>query len=433
MNKGHFILVFFMLFLAVNVQSQGFKKSSGKGIDIAVNPKDGTVYVIGTKKSIFKYNKSKKKFEKHIHATRAKRLSVDQNGTVYCVNSQQKVYVSEKGKWKQIPGLVSNDVDARYYSHSSSTTLKGFCTADNAKTIHEVVYGGGWRKSTLKGKEASIRVARDVTDFWTIGKSKKIRKLVSGEWKDFPGRATDIAIDDKTGKVYIVDTRREILSWSTKRNRWITLPGTRSDVVNISVYDGKVWCTTKDNSIYYYDKNARATNDEPKDYAGRYRVTVTDLYTYTKNNVLNADAQVYGTIGVRLYGKGQSGQVEINALRNKKPRLWDVSRSNPQHIKSGTAVIYSFNSGNLQKVVKYYGSYEIGKSREYIVKGELANDKLNVNVQMNLTKKDLIDEKFRFQQLNLDVKNIKFGKTYHLQALKDKERHLTIGIMVEKI
>ncbi len=53
-----------------------------------------------------------------------------------------------------------------------------------------------------------------------------------------------------------------------------------------------------------------------KDYSGKYRVTVTKLYTFSK--------EVYGSIGIRMKGKSKSGAVVLTSLGKKKPRVWDV-------------------------------------------------------------------------------------------------------------
>ncbi len=140
-----------------------------------------------------------------------------------------------------------------------------------------------------------------------------------------------------------------------------------------------------------------------KDYSGRYRVTVTKLHTFSR--------EVYGSIGIRMKGKSKSGAVVLNSVGNKKPRIWDVKSSYPVASKSG--------------------QIEVDQMREFIIKGELANSNLIVNIQANLSEKSLLTfNKLGWKQRNLYLKDMKLGKEYFL-ALKNNR--VLVGFKLEKI
>jgi|GEM_PF-2591137 len=157
-----------------------------------------------------------------------------------------------------------------------------------------------------------------------------------------------------------------------------------------------------------------AIKNKIESYAGRYRITVTRISCFLDDDKLSIDrGELYGTIGVRLKGKGRSSNVEIKAMNGKKPRIWDVSASNPIN------------------VFRY--PKDIDVMREFIVQGELANKNLMVNIQAKLSDADVLsDDSFPWKQRNLYVKDMVFGKEYKLICTKGEQK-IIIGYMLDKI
>lgn len=150
---------------------------------------------------------------------------------------------------------------------------------------------------------------------------------------------------------------------------------------------------------------------KPKDYSGKYRITVTNIYT-SFMNLINSKAQIYGMIGVRLKGKGKSGEVEIKSIGNKKQRIWDYNSNN--------AISTVKTIPDPKKYIGTYGAIEVDKMREYSINGELANANLMVNIQINLKEKNLTSNtKFGWKQRNLYVKDMQLGKEYFIEVKKD--------------
>lgn len=168
---------------------------------------------------------------------------------------------------------------------------------------------------------------------------------------------------------------------------------------------------------------------------GKYRVTITKLYTRILENhllgVFDETAEVYGTIGIRMRGEGRSGTVDIRSIGEKKPRIFDVSKNNPRDIKQKDKIKLKDPTGN---VFTSFGALEIDKIREFSIKGEVANEKIIVNIQANISEGNTIsDIKFGWKQRSLYLKNLQLGKEYLLVNDKNVKFGIAIGFIVEKI
>lgn len=170
-----------------------------------------------------------------------------------------------------------------------------------------------------------------------------------------------------------------------------------------------------------------------KNFNGRFRITVTNIYANTYN-LLDQSLDMYGAIGIRLKGKSKSGSVTINNIGNKKPKVWDISESNPLALKIKDEFIVA---GDLTgEGIGYGGLLEVDKMREFNVSGELANSNLIVNIQTNLAEdKTLGDDKYGWKQRNLYVKDMALGVEYYLEIKSklDKNKRIYVGFKLEKI
>lgn len=187
---------------------------------------------------------------------------------------------------------------------------------------------------------------------------------------------------------------------------------------------GGKWNATLKSSKKPILKNSEFQNTKPKDYSGRYRITVTNIYT-SFMNLVNDKADIYGMIGIRLKGIGKSGNVEIKSIGNKKQRIWDY--------KSNNAITTIKTIPDPKKYIGTYGAIEVGRMREYSINGELANPNLMVNIQINLKESNLISNTlFGWKQRNLYVKNMQLGKEYFIKVNKNGDI-INVGFKLEKI
>ncbi len=173
-----------------------------------------------------------------------------------------------------------------------------------------------------------------------------------------------------------------------------------------------------------------------REFEGRFRITVTRMMIrmHDDGHILDETAEFYGSIGVRLKGKGKSGQVTIKALGNKKPRIWEESSGNPVHIKNdfrNRQIIYDEKG---QEIHYCYGSKDIDRMREYQVSGELANSDLMVNIQAKLGESDtLVDDEYPWKQRQLYVRDMKPGHEYVLICKDKKDKNeVYIGFKLER-
>ena len=193
--------------------------------------------------------------------------------------------------------------------------------------------------------------------------------------------------------------------------------------------------------------NSSSSIKTKKDYEGRYRVTLThikadiDTFFYDLDNPLTWNVDIFGTAGIRMYGKSTSSNVEIKAIGNKKPRLWDISSSDPVKLKQNSGLnntdSSNENSESIYELIKVSDSnmyYNIDRIIEFDIKGDLANENLEVNVQMDVTQKltGRPDYKFGWKQRSIKIKDIEFGKQYYLVNKKDKDNWIAIGFKIEK-
>lgn len=183
-------------------------------------------------------------------------------------------------------------------------------------------------------------------------------------------------------------------------------------------------------------KKSHTVAKKKKGYNGKYRVTVTNLYTDLSEThavgIFDNVVEMYGTIGIRVYGKSKSGEVDVRSVNNKKPRIWDVSKKNPKDIKQ-----QEFKSKTISdltgKKFKAFGILEIDKMREFNIQGEIANENLIVNIQSNISESDAIsDTKLGWKQRSLYIKSLTLGKEYLLINRKNKHTAIAVGFIVEK-
>ena len=178
----------------------------------------------------------------------------------------------------------------------------------------------------------------------------------------------------------------------------------------------------------------RTRQPKPVDYSGRYRVTITNLYTHTsESGLFETHSEIYGLIGLRFKGQSNSTGVTIKAMGNKKPRIWEVKSSNPVDVKQSGLNYPTVRDPKTGVEFIPKGKYEIDKIREYNIQGELANSKLQLNIQTNLKDSNVIrDTDFGWKQRNIFIKDMKLGKEY-IVISKRGENKVAVGFMLEKL
>ncbi len=242
-----FITLAFNILFLVALNAQTFKKAPSTAIDVAIDPSNGKVYVIGeASKNVFYYNTSAKRFRAYLNGADAQRITVSSTGDVFIVRQNKKVAKVVNSKWE--------DVKPFSYSKDIAGDEKGdlfSVFAINGKAIN--YKNGNWQNSINYGNKYDRIAARHSKDVWLVGQDKRIKHYFKNKLNSVAGRAIDIAIDFATKDVYIVGGSKQIFKWNKSKKDWDKLPGTRTDIKNIAVHNNQLWCTTFNNQIYYAD------------------------------------------------------------------------------------------------------------------------------------------------------------------------------------
>lgn len=372
------LLVFiFTIGLFAHTSAQTFVKTQGAAIDVAISPKDGSVYVVGTSKNVFKYSTKTKIFRAFGKQSRnVKSIATHPNGSLYMVSTSKEVYIDVKGRWNKIPGIKTDEVDIDKNGNVRAMDLSG-----RLKNLFQ----GKWKEQTIINKNTAgfnQIIGQDSKTLFARFKDNKFKSFKSGKWQTLNGNPLKISMDDKTGDVYAVGRNKGIYKWNKSSKKWILIKGTRKDFKDVAVHNDEIWAVANDKSIYIYNKNKKPL--EEKDYSGTYRVTFT--------RILGAkQKEYYGTIGVYLEAKTKSGSVSIKPKDKKTNRAWDVSKSTPLKNKR-EAVTFSRKqrvdeNGNVGvsdgKITNNY-VLDIDKIREFTLAGEAANKDAVFDIQSNV-------------------------------------------------
>ncbi|NHN24275.1 hypothetical protein FIA58_001190 [Flavobacterium jejuense] len=172
-------------------------------------------------------------------------------------------------------------------------------------------------------------------------------------------------------------------------------------------------------------------DDSP--YGGLYRIKVIDMQTTCiGRSQLASTIQLYGAIGIRIYGKSKSGTIDIPSIKNYPARIWDYSGgSDTFDVKQNAGTRYNDVFGD---AIFYLGKKAINKERFYLIKGELANQELQVNVQCNLKEEKNLrqDINFGFHQRAILIKDVKMGKPNYF-IIVNGDNTFRITYIVDKL
>jgi len=354
----------------VEINSQTFVKRQGKATDVAISKKDGSVYVVGTSKNVFKYNTTTKRFSPFGPQTRdVSRIAMSKLNQIFASKINGAVYRSNGSSSWTAQNAYSDDVstdkvgklwvamkkrggDIQKYDYSWKRPLKAIINVDKVAPIGD-------------------------NTVWVVMKDKSIKKYENDKWNNMPGAALDITVDTKTADVYVIGTSKRIFKWKKRDRKWVPLKNTRKDFTSLDAQNGKLWAIASDKSIYeYIISQATETNTDSgsqsntiKDYSGTYRIHVHKLL----GNYGNRD--YYGTAGVYLEAQTKSGRTTIKPQNNQPNRYLDISRNNVKKIRKERNVV---NGRSFDYAIN------IDRIREFKLLGEAANDDAVFDFQFNI-------------------------------------------------
>ena len=434
-SKLYYILILFLLGSAY-IHAQGFVKVSGQATDIAMSPKDGSVYVVNASKNIKKYDTRSKKFLPY--ATQSKNatsVSVTKDGVVYMVSTGKEVSLASNGRWIKIPGIKTSEVICL----KDGTIM----ALDTGKKLRRL-YASKWDLATglnSKGGGVNQVVGLSINDLYVRMSDNSFKSYSRGNVYNLNGKPLKIALDHKTGIVYAVGRNKGIYKWVKNTKKWVLLPGTRKDFKDVAVHNGKIWAVATNKGIYYYDPNKKIVQANTN-YAGTYRVTFTRI---VRPECAFCHHDFYGGMGIRLKTKVGSTPITISPEGNKTFNVLDIPKNNPRKFrkiqnKKSEPFIWVESSGKYPiKSKPYYWEkewyYKVDVVREFILLKEGANDKAFFNFQFNLTQiNEFLQHEGEWQQVNIPIDEVLFGKEYIFESsVKSKGKNNGICFKIEKL
>ncbi|MEL7270940.1 MAG: hypothetical protein AAGL34_15305 [Bacteroidota bacterium] len=401
-------------------QAQQFVKVGGQATDIAMSPKDGSVYVVNASKNIKKYDTRSKKFLPY--ATQSKNatsVSVTKDGVVYMVSTGKEVSLASNGRWIKIHGIKTSEV---------------ICLKDGTIMALDVnkklrrLYASKWNLTTgLNNERGGVNqvIGTSINDLNVRMSDNAFKRYSRGNLYNLNGKPLKIALDHKTGIVYAVGKNKGIYKWVKSTKKWVLLAGTRKDFKDVAVHNGKIWAVATNKAIYYYDPDKKGVTSNNNDLSGTYRVFIEKLGSYKKGG------EFHGVMGVHLKTKIKSGQVPISPLHGKKNRFWDYPKGSPKAANDkGFFIGKTLNSTSKNVMCK--ASIDIDKVREFKIVGEAAMGNPTLDFQLNLRSKILFEHYGEWERFKLPLKNIEFGKMYYLAHFSSKIGAI-LSFKVEKL
>lgn len=400
MMKKQFFL-FAILCSISAMQAQQFVKVGGSATDIAINPKNGKVFVVSNKNVFTDYNTSSKRWRTYSsRPNNASSIAITKDGVVYMVSTAKDVFIEVKGKWIKVPGIKTNEV--------ITTRFGKIFAIDTSKKLRQL-FGGQWK--LLIGQNRNSNGLNQIVGTSSKGLhgldgSNRFREF-AGTWKTLNGQPNKITLDQKTNRIYAVGRNKGIYSWDSRAKKWNLLKGTRKDFVDVAVHNGEIWAISANKAIYKYDPRKRITSI--KDYSGTYKVTITRR--------LRSDTplvpEFYGVAGVRLQNRKGGRLVTINPKNNMPARFLDIPQNDMAKVRKLSRPIKSNTLLGTVAYNDYEWYYTINQVREFDLSKADADENAEFKFELNLKESVInLGHTGGWYSYVLPLKNIKFGREY---------------------
>ena len=259
------ILLLFCLSISTSGIAQTFTKADGGAIDISISPAS-EVFVIGTSKRIFKYDKYSNSFKLYENANRKAKQIFAYKGNIQGLLEDGRAF-------KKAP-------NSKFYIRST-TKRKDIAVDERGRTCYVQTDGsinyGYPRVSLAKTGRNNAKIC-PINDlhFYVLKNDNSIWEYTNGNGKKLPGAATDIAYDHIQKRLYVVGVSKRIFLWNRSRKNWDLVRNTRNDVVSLAAHNGIIWCTTTRNEVYTTAKIKSNRSNNSGDY--KLKITLKEIY-----------------------------------------------------------------------------------------------------------------------------------------------------------
>ena len=399
MMKKQFFL--FALLCSIGaMQAQLFEKVGGSATDIGINPRNGKVFVVSNKNVFTNYNPSSKRWSLFgERLNKAKSVSITRNGLPYMATTNGEVWFYKNGGWNPIIGGIktyelNSGIDGSIIAMDPLKRPRILKLAD-----WNLAYSAQTRLSQVCRVNASEQYSRDINGYFQKWDAR------SRSWKKLNGKPNKIAIDHKTRDIYAVGRNKGIYKWNKATNKWILLPKSQKNFVDLAVHDGIIWGVTSNKSIYKCD-----TRNIITDYAGTYKVIITRR--------LRGDTPImpdfFGVAGVRLQNRKGGRLVTINPKDGLPPRFLDISKNNMAKMRKLSRPVYKRDLISNSYRNSFSWSYTINQVREFELSGADANENAEFKFEFNVRENGFNVKEFgKWYAYVLPIADVKFGKEYY--------------------
>ncbi|NER19061.1 hypothetical protein [Spongiivirga citrea] len=247
-----------LLIMATYMNAQTFTKAQGQATDISMNTK-GDVFVVGTSKQLFKFNRKENRFKLHTVASRkAKALAASSNFN-YFIKNDGKLFRSDSQDTNRESAIGNMLLKDLYYANSDNFWVVGANGSIYKRKVFRINSSGQFNTSfsnlmpqvlSIAGKSNKKVCSNNSGKVFTLKNDNTIWEYYNGRSQKLPGSATDIAYDHVQKKLYVLGTSKRIFVWNPGKNNWDLVKNTRNDIKSFAVNSGIIWCTTTRNDIY---------------------------------------------------------------------------------------------------------------------------------------------------------------------------------------
>jgi hypothetical protein len=168
------------------------------------------------------------------------RIAVAPDNSPWAVNDANQIFHLTGGAWQQMPGLAT-DIGI---GADGSVWVTGTNSVDGGFGIWEFV-NGNWQQSSGGGIE--IDVASNGQPIVANSDGNIFFRNPNGSWtEDSSGLARDVAVDHKTGQLWVIGTNKQADGWgvwAADGGSWVTTPDPNFGAFSISAGAGQAVVT----------------------------------------------------------------------------------------------------------------------------------------------------------------------------------------------
>lgn len=188
-------------------------------------------------------------------------VSVGSDGTVWCVDSANNIYMRVGSEWKRNTKGKAVEIAVGNMNHVWCRNSEG-----NIFKLQGTGFDGMWNPDTVASQVVSISVGDDGT-VWVANRKGELVKLDSGQWnanafgKDAVevtvGNAANVWYRNKTGHIFKLQGTSAFGSWDQDK--------VASQVESVSVgSDGTIWVSNKPDDLHMKVAGEWKKNDKGK-------------------------------------------------------------------------------------------------------------------------------------------------------------------------